>query len=136
MGKVLGDFSFAIWDASHQTLPSKNRCGSSNPASIWKTTGNCSGQAVGDRLPGGKVSFSLSGGLDSGSVCATAARIANATGNSEGLKAFTISWRPIPSQNLRSSPRSTSVWPTKFGPRLWEAIKRPFRLMRKYGQDG
>jgi hypothetical protein len=58
MGKVLGDFSFAIWDASHQTLPLKNRRGSSNPASIWKTTGNCSGQAVGDRLPGGKVSFS------------------------------------------------------------------------------
>jgi hypothetical protein len=95
MGKVLGDFFFAIWDASHQTLPSKNRCGSSNPARFWKTTGNCSGQAVGDRLPGGKVSFSLSGGLDSGSVCATAARIAKATGNSEGLKAFTISWRPL-----------------------------------------
>ena len=22
------------------------------------------------------------------------------------------------------------------GSRVWEAIKRPFRLMRKYGQDG
>ena len=53
------------------------------------------GQAVGDRLPDGKVSFSLSGGLDSGSVCATAVKIANATGNSESLKAFTISWRPL-----------------------------------------
>lgn len=53
------------------------------------------GQAVGDRLPEGKVSFSLSGGLDSGSVCATAARIAKATGNSEAQKAFTISWRPL-----------------------------------------
>jgi asparagine synthase (glutamine-hydrolysing) len=53
------------------------------------------GLAVGDRLPEGKVSFSLSGGLDSGSVCATAARIANAAGNSEALKAFTISWRPL-----------------------------------------
>jgi asparagine synthase (glutamine-hydrolysing) len=53
------------------------------------------GQAVGDRLPQGKASFSLSGGLDSGSVCATAARIAKATGNSEALKAFTISWRPL-----------------------------------------
>ena len=53
------------------------------------------GQAVGDRLPEGKASFSLSGGLDSGSVCATAARIAKETGNSEALKAFTISWRPL-----------------------------------------
>jgi asparagine synthase (glutamine-hydrolysing) len=53
------------------------------------------GQAVSDRLPEGKVSFSLSGGLDSGSVCATAARIAIATSNSEALKAFTISWRPL-----------------------------------------
>jgi asparagine synthase (glutamine-hydrolysing) len=53
------------------------------------------GQAVDDRLPAGKASFSLSGGLDSGSVCATAARIAKATGNSESLKAFTISWRPL-----------------------------------------
>lgn len=53
------------------------------------------GQAVGDRLPAGKVSFSLSGGLDSGSVCATAARIASESGNFETLKAFTISWRPL-----------------------------------------
>lgn len=53
------------------------------------------GQAVGDRLPEGKVSFSLSGGLDSGSVCATATRIASESGNSEALKAFTISWRPL-----------------------------------------
>ena len=53
------------------------------------------GQAVGDRLPEGKVSFSLSGGLDSGSVCATAARIAKVAGNSEAQKAFTISWRPL-----------------------------------------
>jgi hypothetical protein len=28
-------------------------------------------------------------------VSATAARIAKATGNSEGLKAFTIGWRPL-----------------------------------------
>jgi asparagine synthase (glutamine-hydrolysing) len=52
-------------------------------------------QAVGDKLPAGKTSFSLSGGLDSGSVCATAVRIAKGTGNSEALKAFTISWRPL-----------------------------------------
>ena len=33
-------------------------------------------QAVGDRLPEGKASLYLSGGLDSSSVCATAARVA------------------------------------------------------------
>ncbi len=33
-------------------------------------------QAVGDRLSDGKTSFYLSGGIDSGSVCASAARIA------------------------------------------------------------
>ncbi|HXC49232.1 MAG TPA: asparagine synthase-related protein [Candidatus Sulfotelmatobacter sp.] len=53
------------------------------------------GQAVGDRLPEAKVSLYLSGGLDSGSVCATAARIARENGNFPALKAFTISWRPL-----------------------------------------
>jgi asparagine synthase (glutamine-hydrolysing) len=52
-------------------------------------------QAVGDRLPDGKVSLYLSGGLDSGSVCATASRISRENGNSPALKAFTISWRPL-----------------------------------------
>jgi len=51
--------------------------------------------AVGDRLPEGKVSLYLSGGLDSGSVCATATRIAGENRNSPALKAFTISWRPL-----------------------------------------
>ncbi|HEV8074201.1 MAG TPA: asparagine synthase-related protein [Candidatus Acidoferrum sp.] len=53
------------------------------------------GRAVGDRLPEAKVSLYLSGGLDSGSVCATAARIVREGGNSSALKAFTISWRPL-----------------------------------------
>jgi len=52
-------------------------------------------QAVGDRLPGGKAAFYLSGGIDSGSVCAAAARIAGRSGNPSALKAFTISWRPL-----------------------------------------
>ena len=52
-------------------------------------------RAVGDRLPEGKVSLYLSGGLDSGSVCATAVRIAGEKGNSPALKAFTFSWRPL-----------------------------------------
>ena len=52
-------------------------------------------QAVDDRLPEGRVSLYLSGGLDSGSVCATADRIARENGNSPALKAFTISWRPL-----------------------------------------
>ncbi len=53
------------------------------------------GQAVGERLPEGKVSCYLSGGLDSGSVCATAARIGRENGDSRALKAFTFSWRPL-----------------------------------------
>ncbi len=52
-------------------------------------------QAVGDRLSDGKTSFYLSGGIDSGSVCASAARIAKKNGNFAALKAFTISWRPL-----------------------------------------
>ncbi len=52
-------------------------------------------QSVSDRLPEQKVALYLSGGLDSGSVCATAARIAKESGNSPALKAFTISWRPL-----------------------------------------
>ena len=51
--------------------------------------------AVRDRLPAGKVSLYLSGGLDSGSICATASQIAREGGNSPALKAFTISWRPL-----------------------------------------
>ncbi len=52
-------------------------------------------QAVADRLPEGKVALYLSGGLDSGSVCAVAARMAAGQGNSGKLKAFTISWNPM-----------------------------------------
>ncbi|HTB93753.1 MAG TPA: asparagine synthase-related protein [Candidatus Sulfotelmatobacter sp.] len=52
-------------------------------------------QAVADRLPEGNASLYLSGGLDSGSVCAVAARLAAAQGNSEKLKAFTISWKSV-----------------------------------------
>jgi asparagine synthase (glutamine-hydrolysing) len=52
-------------------------------------------QAVADRLPEGNVSLYLSGGLDSGSVCAAAARMAAASANSSKLKAFTISWNPM-----------------------------------------
>jgi asparagine synthase (glutamine-hydrolysing) len=52
-------------------------------------------RAVGERLPEGKVSSYLSGGLDSGSVCATAARITRENSNSTAFKAFTISWRPL-----------------------------------------
>jgi asparagine synthase (glutamine-hydrolysing) len=52
-------------------------------------------QAVADRLPEGKVSLYLSGGLDSSSVCAVAARMVPAQGPSGKLKAFTVSWRPL-----------------------------------------
>lgn len=52
-------------------------------------------KAVSDRLPEGRTSLYLSGGLDSGAVCATAARLASQRGTFPNLKAFTISWRPI-----------------------------------------
>jgi len=51
--------------------------------------------AVADRLPAGKTSLYLSGGLDSAAVCATAARLASERGSSQNLKAFTISWRSL-----------------------------------------
>ncbi len=52
-------------------------------------------QAVADRLPEGKAALYLSGGLDSSSVCAAAARATSSLGTSGKLKAFTISWNPL-----------------------------------------
>ncbi len=52
-------------------------------------------QAVQDRLPPGPAALYLSGGLDSGSVCATASRLASPCGQLEKLKAFTVGWRPL-----------------------------------------
>jgi asparagine synthase (glutamine-hydrolysing) len=51
-------------------------------------------QAVRDRMPDAAASLYLSGGLDSGSVCAIAAQLASQRGQRQRLKAFTISWRP------------------------------------------
>jgi asparagine synthase (glutamine-hydrolysing) len=51
--------------------------------------------AVRDRLPKVPTALYLSGGLDSGSVCAVAAKIAAERGQQDNLKAFTISWRPL-----------------------------------------
>jgi asparagine synthase (glutamine-hydrolysing) len=48
---------------------------------------------VKDRLPDGPAALYLSGGLDSGSVCAMASQIAQARGQKEQLKAFTVSWK-------------------------------------------
>jgi len=50
-------------------------------------------QAVSDRLPESAASLYLSGGLDSGSVCAFASRLSSQCGQRERLKAFNISWR-------------------------------------------
>ncbi len=50
-------------------------------------------QAVRDRMPDAAASLYLSGGLDSGSVCAFAAQLASQRGQGQKLKAFTISWR-------------------------------------------
>lgn len=51
--------------------------------------------AVKDRLPESAASLYLSGGLDSGAVCAIATQIAKERRQSESLKAFTISWKPL-----------------------------------------
>jgi asparagine synthase (glutamine-hydrolysing) len=52
-------------------------------------------RAVADRLPQGKSSFYLSGGLDSSSVCAMAKCAAPQRVLSGEFKAFTVSWRPL-----------------------------------------
>jgi len=52
-------------------------------------------RSVADRMPQGSVSLYLSGGLDSATVCATAARVASKLENSRALKAFTVSCRPL-----------------------------------------
>lgn len=54
-------------------------------------------ESVKDRLPSRPTALYLSGGLDSGSVCAMASRIAEGRGpgQKESLKAFTVSWNPI-----------------------------------------
>lgn len=54
-------------------------------------------ESVRDRLPTRPTGLYLSGGLDSGSVCAMACRIAEerGPGQKELLEAFTVSWFPI-----------------------------------------
>ena len=52
-------------------------------------------QSVRDRMPDAAVSLYLSGGLDSGTVCATATQFALQCGQLERLKAFTFGWRPL-----------------------------------------
>jgi asparagine synthase (glutamine-hydrolysing) len=51
--------------------------------------------AVHDRLPEDAAALYLSGGLDSSSVCAVAAEIADERGQKGKLKAFTLSWEPF-----------------------------------------
>jgi len=51
--------------------------------------------AVKDRLPEGAAALYLSGGLDSSTVCALAAQIADRNGRMQQLKAFTLSWNPF-----------------------------------------
>jgi asparagine synthase (glutamine-hydrolysing) len=51
--------------------------------------------AVRDCLPAGAAALYLSGGLDSASVCAMAAKIAEESNQRDQLKAFTVSWQPL-----------------------------------------
>jgi asparagine synthase (glutamine-hydrolysing) len=52
-------------------------------------------QAVRDRLPQGPVAIYMSGGLDSTSVAAHAARIAKEGGSGRELRAYTVDFRPL-----------------------------------------
>ncbi len=52
-------------------------------------------ESVADRLPPGPCALYLSGGLDSGSVCAVASRIAAERRSPALLKAFTVGWNPL-----------------------------------------
>ena len=52
-------------------------------------------ESVNDRMPRQTVSLYLSGGLDSSSVCAIASEIADARGQRDKLKAFTLGWQPL-----------------------------------------
>lgn len=67
----------------------------SHPEEYLKAYSQVLHQAVKDRLPEKPTALYLSGGLDSGSVCGVAARIAADRGNKENLKAFTVGWRPL-----------------------------------------
>lgn len=64
-------------------------------------------QAVNDRLPESAALY-LSGGLDSSSVSAIAARLAAERGHLEKLKAFTISWEPLFSDDEASFAKLTA----------------------------
>ena len=52
-------------------------------------------QAVRDRLPRGPVAIFMSGGLDSTSVAAHAARIARERGSGHSIRAYTVDMRPL-----------------------------------------
>jgi asparagine synthase (glutamine-hydrolysing) len=52
-------------------------------------------QAVADRLPQNPTALYLSGGLDSGSVCAIAAELVKKQARPDALKAFTMSWQTL-----------------------------------------
>ena len=70
-------------------------------------------RAVHDQIPSaGPVALQLSGGLDSGAICAVASQIARQAGNFSALKAFTIGWRPFMNDE---EPHYASLTATKFG---------------------
>jgi asparagine synthase (glutamine-hydrolysing) len=77
------------------TLPVEELLRFSRPEEYVEAYREVLRRAVRDRLPQGPTALYLSGGLDSSSVCAIAAQIAEERGAKEHLKAFTISWRPL-----------------------------------------
>jgi asparagine synthase (glutamine-hydrolysing) len=70
-------------------------------------------RAIQDQMPtSGPVALQLSGGLDSGAICAVASQSALEAGNSSALKAFTMSWRPFMDDE---EPHYASLTATKLG---------------------
>ncbi|HEY1481847.1 MAG TPA: asparagine synthase-related protein, partial [Candidatus Acidoferrum sp.] len=70
-------------------------------------------RAIQDQMPtSGPVALQLSGGLDSGAICAVASQSALEAGNSSALKAFTMSWRAFMDDE---EPHYASLTATKLG---------------------
>ena len=77
------------------TLPIEESFHFSRPEEYFEAYHEILREAVQDRLPRGATALYLSGGLDSGSVCAAASQVASQRGELQHIKAFTVGWRPL-----------------------------------------
>jgi asparagine synthase (glutamine-hydrolysing) len=77
------------------TLPIEEPLRFSQPEELSEAYREVLRYAVQDRLPRVSTALYLSGGLDSGSVCAMACQLADQRSERQKLKAFTVSWKPL-----------------------------------------